>query len=382
MRVLIDYRPALRAPTGVGLYLHYLVRALAQEAADLDVTLFSSSWSDRLRPNLSSLPPRWRVVDRRVPVRVLNLAWHRLQWPPVERFCGDAPDIAHSPTPLTIPTRRARRIITVHDLWFLHPGAVVEGEMGRDYPRYFARSVHEADLIFTVSNTVASMLFDLFPEVRERTLVTPHGTPPEFFAQPSREHVTQVRHVLRLPETYLLYVGALIPRKNPDLMLDTLRTLARMGFDLPLVMAGDGPLRNRILARARQENLRIRLLGYVPRMHLPVVYGGAELFFLTSHDEGFGLPLLEAMASGVPVVALANGAIPEIAADAAYLVQQPSPEALAEAIRRVLTDAYLRKRIVEEGWKRARTFTWAASARRTLEGYRRLAGESGSASPG
>ena len=115
MRILLDYRPALRERTGVGEYAHELAAALARllEPPD-ELTLFSSSWKDRLDP---SRTPSARLVDARVPVRVLNAAWHRLSWPPVERFAG-AIDVAHSMHPLLMPSRRAARIVTVHDLDF------------------------------------------------------------------------------------------------------------------------------------------------------------------------------------------------------------------------------------------------------------------------
>ena len=119
MRVLIDYRPALRERTGVGEYTHELVKALvgAIDPGTLDLTIFSSSWSDRLRldePGLGGV----HAVDRRVPVRLLNLAWHRLGWPPAEALAG-AFDVTHSLHPLLLPSRAAAQVITIHDLSFL-----------------------------------------------------------------------------------------------------------------------------------------------------------------------------------------------------------------------------------------------------------------------
>src|SRR6476620_9599848 len=119
VRILVDYRPALRERTGVGEYVHELAAALdRQRPADDTLTLFSSSWKDRLT---SVRPARARIVDTRVPVRFLNFSWHRLEFPPVEWLVGPL-DIAHSPSPLLIPTRRAARVVTIHDLDFLdHP---------------------------------------------------------------------------------------------------------------------------------------------------------------------------------------------------------------------------------------------------------------------
>ena len=121
MRIVIDYRPALRARTGVGEYIHQAIRALAQTGED-EITLFSSSWKDRLASNLVSDFPNVRTVDQRIPVRALNLAWHRLGWPPVEAVSGGHYDVAHSPHPLLLPSRSAARLVTIHDLHFIaHP---------------------------------------------------------------------------------------------------------------------------------------------------------------------------------------------------------------------------------------------------------------------
>src|SRR5687768_5546679 len=119
MRVLVDYRPALRERTGVGGYMHNLVRAYARQRAGTgdQVTVFTSSWKDRPAAGTSTELGA-RVVDRRVPVRVLNYMWHRLEWPPVEALAASA-DIVHAAHPLLIPSHRAAQVVTIHDLFFL-----------------------------------------------------------------------------------------------------------------------------------------------------------------------------------------------------------------------------------------------------------------------
>src|SRR5688572_12047066 len=131
MRILVDYRPALRERTGVGEYIHQLVRAYARTSGD-DVNVFTSSWKQRpalsLRTDLGA-----RVVDRRIPVRVLNYLWHRAEWPPIESVAGPC-DVVHAPHPLLIPARRAAQVVTIHDLFFLSDPARTRGEIRRDYP--------------------------------------------------------------------------------------------------------------------------------------------------------------------------------------------------------------------------------------------------------
>src|SRR5262245_65745180 len=136
MRILVDYRPALRARTGVGEYIHTLVRAYTA-AHDDAVTLFTSSWKDRPSPAVGR-ELRARIVDRRVPVSVLNYLWHRLEWPHVETLAGDA-DVAHAAHPLLIPARTAAQVVTIHDLFFLLNPEHTRAEIRRDYPQLSAR---------------------------------------------------------------------------------------------------------------------------------------------------------------------------------------------------------------------------------------------------
>ena len=133
MRIVIDYRPALRARTGVGEYIHQVAGALARAGGD-DITVFSSSWKDRPSDDLATRPSQRQGCRSALPVRVLNLAWHRLRWPPVEALTGGEYDIAHSPHPLLLPSRSAAQIVTIHDLHFLSHPERTSQEIRRDYP--------------------------------------------------------------------------------------------------------------------------------------------------------------------------------------------------------------------------------------------------------
>jgi hypothetical protein len=154
VRVLIDYRAALRERSGVGEYTHQLVRALLRTfprtATDglLDLTLFSSSWKDRLE-SLSDVAGA-SAIDRRVPVRVLNFAWHRLRWPPAEALAKAEFDVTHSLHPLVMPARRAAQVITIHDLDFLTHPERTRGEIRRDYPSLVHHHARRADRVIVV----------------------------------------------------------------------------------------------------------------------------------------------------------------------------------------------------------------------------------------
>ena len=160
MRILVDYRPALRHRSGVGEYAHELIKALLAafppESTDdpLDVTLFSSSWKHRLQQHGDDLAAAARV-DRRVPVKVLNFAWHRLEWPPAERLTGRAFDVTHSFHPLILPSLRAAHVITIHDLDFLTHPERTRAEIRRDYPALVRSHAHRADRIVVNSHFTA-----------------------------------------------------------------------------------------------------------------------------------------------------------------------------------------------------------------------------------
>ena len=145
MRVLIDYRPALRARSGVGEYVHQMARALALHFPHDSLTLFTSSWKDRPAPTLGA-ELHAAVVDRRIPVSVLNYLWHRREWPPVERLAGRM-DVVHAAHPLLIPSRHAAQIVTIHDLFFLDHPARVRDEIRRDYPQLAPDHARRADAI-------------------------------------------------------------------------------------------------------------------------------------------------------------------------------------------------------------------------------------------
>jgi len=149
MRVLVDYRPALRARTGVGEYMHELVRAYTASHPADDVAVFTSSWADRPAPGTAAALSA-RVVDRHVPVAVLNWLWHRAEWPPVEWLAGEA-DVVHAAHPLLIPSTRAARVVTVHDLFFLSHPERTSAEIRRDYAALAASHARRADAVVAVS---------------------------------------------------------------------------------------------------------------------------------------------------------------------------------------------------------------------------------------
>ena len=358
MRILIDYRPALRQRTGVGEYAHELARALLPRLGPDDaLTLFSSSWKDRLRPEgLEGA----RLVDTRVPVRLLNFAWHRLGWPAVERFAGEI-DVAHAMHPLLLPSRRAAQVVTIHDLYFLDFPEHTAAEVRRDYVPLVAAHARRADAVIVNSAHTGREVASRLHVQPERIAVCPPGAPAW---DPRTEPA---------PAGPILFIGTLEPRKNLGTLLAAYqRLLGRLPAVPPLILAGRvtpqsqpilEALRSPLLARHAQH------VGYVSDSERQRHYREASMVVVPSFNEGFGMPALEAMTMGVPVVASNGGALPELVMDAGLLVDPDNDGMMANAMERVLIEEGLARRLAAAGVRRAASYRWSSSAAVLLDAY-------------
>jgi glycosyltransferase involved in cell wall biosynthesis len=357
VRILMDYRAALRQRTGAGEYVHRLAAALQARLPSQDsLTLFSSSWRDRLD---AGAVPGARHLDARVPVSVLNFAWHRLGWPPVDWLAGRV-DIAQSMHPLLMPARRAARFVTIHDLYFLENPAETSAEIRRDYPPLAAAHARTADGVIVPSHYTEGLIAARLGVLPERIIVCSPGAP----AWVAREEP-------RLPGP-ILFVGTIEPRKNVPGLLKGYAALVRETPDAPaLVLAGRAV--SPVDAEATVDGVslrgRVQTLGYVGDEERLALYRSASMLVLPSFDEGFGLPVLEAMTLGLPVVAARRGSLPEVLGGAGSLVEPDDYEGMAAAMRRILDDAGERSRMRTAGLQRARAYSWDAAASRLYEAY-------------
>lgn len=361
MKILVDYRPALRARTGVGEYMHEIVKAYTAAHAD-DVAVFTSSWKDRPAADTADRLHA-RVVDRRVPVRVLNLLWHRLQWPPVEVLAGPL-DVVHAAHPLMIPSRRAARVVTVHDLYFLDHPERTGAEIRRDYPALTARHARAAEAVITPSEYTKHQVVTRLGVAADRVYACPFGAP-------------SWRRLGREPNVpadgYFLFVGTLVPRKNLPTLLDAYQRLLQSMPAAPrLVIAGAPtvdatPWLQRLAAAPLAGH--VDHVGYVAEDHRERLYAGARALVMPSLDEGFGVPALEAMSAGVPVIASNRGALTEVVGTAGTLLNPEDADGFAAAMARAASDDMWATAQGTAGLARAASFTWRSTALRLREAY-------------
>jgi glycosyltransferase involved in cell wall biosynthesis len=267
------------------------------------------------------------------------------------------PAVAHFQHALPLGYR-GTSVVTIHDLSFERHPRLMGVRDRLVFRTRVPRSVRRATQVIAVSEWTKSDLVARYGIPAGKVTVTPNGVDPAFSPDGPR----------RDGAAYALFVGALQPRKDP---VTALEALARVD-DLRLVVAGadrrSGDEVRAAVARLRLSD-RVELLGHVEKDELATLYRGAACLVFPSRYEGFGLPVLEAMACGTPVVATSAGAVPEVAGDAAVLVEAGDPEALAQGIARALVE---REHLVAAGLERVRGFSWAETARRTAQVYREL----------
>ena len=371
MRIGFDVRPFLREETGVGVYLRNLLTGLARLDHLNEYFLFSSSLKERFPREKVPAFARTTFRDTRLPVKAVNFFWYEFGWPPLDSFFKTNLDLTHSATPLLIPTR-GKKMITVHDLFFWDYPEESNPEARKYFRKKIERTLAKADGIIAVSRYTNEALREKFdiPDGRIRTIY--EGLDPFFLQEIPLDTVECLRKRYSLPSEFILFVGALEPRKNLGALLKALKLVQASHEKLPLVIAGprakDEARLNAQIARDRLEPW-VRFLGYVPKRELMTLYRLASVFVFPSLCEGFGIPLLEAMAGGLPVAASGVSALPEIGGEAALYFDPKSPEDMADKIIRLLQDTQLRQELIDKGKKRVLDFDWTKTASETLNYY-------------
>lgn len=356
---------------GIPTYAEHLIGGLAKIPGNRLVLWCGSRTSQAHVRHL--VPEHVEIVNPSFGVRMLSrIGLFACANPlPIERLLGPV-DVFHGLNYL-LPSHHGRpaRVVTVHDLSILtnpewHP-AVRSRLMGWPLPRTVARAHH----VITDCEAVRVEVIERLDVPPERVSSVPLAPSRDFCVQgPEVTEAVVRRHGLRSGD-YILFAGALEPRKNLVRLLDAVQLLRARSVDVPpLVLVGPPGWRNHDLeSRIRAAGSSLKLLEAVPRSDLVALMGGATVLAYPSLSEGFGLPVLEAMACGTPVVAARIPSLVEIAGDAALLVDPNETEDIAEGLRRVLEDTRLRSDLARRGPAQAARFSWEDTAARTLTAY-------------
>jgi alpha-1,3-rhamnosyl/mannosyltransferase len=373
MRIAYDGVPLVGQRFGIGHYTEQLIRAVAHADRDARCVVVCPWPVNPFRPlpPISFAEPNVELPQPGLARRLRRRVREKLGVPaPLETLIGPF-DVFHATNyVLRHPIRKARRVVSIHDLTVLlspdwHPVSRL-----REMHAGLLASARVADRIIAVSENTKTDIVEHLGVDAARVAVVPLAVGPPFGLLPARDIDAALAPLGLVRDGYLLFLGTIEPRKNLGRLLDAVSTLKPdVG---PLVIAGadgwgnDG-LRPRIVALAASG--RVRALGYVPEPLRSPLIGGARAFVYPSLYEGFGLPPLEAMACGTPVITSNVSALPEVIGDAGILVDPRDVDGLADAIRRLWDDEGLRTDLQARGPARARAFTWEATARGTLDVY-------------
>ena len=376
MRIGVDVRPFLSRETGVGTYLKNLLFQLARIDEANEYCLFSSSWKERFPVEKIPSFAKSRFRDLRIPVRTVNFLWYRLGRPSLDSFFGTKLDLTHSPTPLALPTG-GKKIVTVYDPFFLDQPGKADRQARDVFSKKARESLENADGILTISEFTRRAVLERFSLDEARIKVTPLGLNPLFFEDVPAEVLETTRRKHALPERFLLFVGAVEFRKNLVTLVEALARVHEAGEKVALVVAGrkgeDSANLNETVARLRLGDW-VKRLGYLPDSEVRDLYRLAHIFVFPSLCEGFGLPLLEAMACGLAAAVSRAGALPEVGGEAATYFDPIDPDEIAGVLLELLGDTGKRRELAEKGKRRSVLFRWEVTARETLAFYEKVAG--------
>lgn len=375
MRIAIDYTAAIRQGAGIGNYVRNLVDAMLAQDSVNSYTLLASGRPTRERPFPKADNVRARSIF--IPDRYLNILWYRWRLPLYANYFTGQVDIYHGPDFALPPLGlKLRKVVTVHDLAFLeHPEYAVP-ELVAYLNKVVPEAVAAADAVIAVSQTTRQALIDHYKTSPEKITIIPNGVESHF------RHITDpillgaTRNKFGLKHPFVLGVGTQEPRKNHIGLIKAFSQAQKKkkGPAMLVIAGGKGWLyeETRRLVEELKLEKKVRFLGRVSQLELITLYSMADVFAFPSFYEGFGVPPLEAMACGAPVITSNTSSFPEVVRDAAIMVDPHNPNELANAIMRLLEDKFLREELRQKGYLQAQHYTWPKSAHKMLSIYQKL----------
>jgi glycosyltransferase involved in cell wall biosynthesis len=377
MKIGIDVTSAITQGGGIGRYTRELVQALIALDSDNNYRLFSAKPPAAL-PVADPIPsaPHVDYMPALLDERWLYRLWYRLRLPlPVQLITGQldlfhSPDFVLPPVSGNIPT-----LLTVHDLSFVHSPQTFPARLVSYLNRVVPWSVNRATHILADSLATKQDLIDVWQVPADKITVLYCGVNAMFQPVTEDEVLTAVRHRYNLGKTpYVLCVGTIQPRKNYQMLIRAFRPVAAALPHNLIFAGGKGWLYKEMMAEVEKQELngRVHFIGFVDDADLPALYSASELVAMPSLYEGFGLPLLEAMACGVPVLSSNASSLPEVVGETAVTLSPHNQQAWSQTLHDLLSDPDARQQMVTAGFQQVRQFTWQKSARQLLAVYNAL----------
>lgn len=365
MRIGIDASPIVGDRGGVGWHTYYLLQAMLMAKRDVDFVAY-------LRPG--SVPPEevreWTGADRLCWVTASKWA---MRW----RGTADRLDLYHGTNFRMHTTGRYGGIVTIHDLWLERFPQYSPKVLGQKLSTYKTkRTARRARKVVTVSQFSARELMELFSMSAEQIAVIPNGVSEEFGPRHDEAAMSALKQRIGLTTSrFILFVGGADPRKNHRVFLEAASFVRRQLEERMIVLVGSAthPFGS-YEETARSYGIATQVLcpGRLSRDELRLLYSSTDVFVFPSLYEGFGMPILEAMACGAPVITSKTTALAEVAGDAAILVEPSDASQLAEAMVKVLESSSLRESLKAKGLVRVKQYSWHQAAAKTLELYSSL----------
>jgi glycosyltransferase involved in cell wall biosynthesis len=370
LRIGIDIRSLVFTRAGINRYTENLIRSLLEIDVANEYALFSNTkscydWSSysNAQEVIVRLPHFGRITEK---------IWEEILLPPnLKRM-----DVFHSPRYMLPKKKPCKFVVTVHDLAFKKLPHIFVKRTVKYFSNLLEDSIQKADKIIAVSHNTKEDLLRLFNVRDDKVEVIYEGVNENYKVTTDCETLEHARSKYSLPEKFILYVGTIEPRKNLVGLIKAFHKLKeKKAIEHRLVIAGGkGWLYNDVFEAVERLGLTqdIIFTGYVEESELPTLYNLSDLFVYPTLYEGFGLPVLEAMACGVPVICSEVSSLPEVAGNAAIVVNPYDSDEIAEAIAHILENSSLKDTLIEKGIRRASMFTWQETARETLNLYQKL----------